>query len=111
MYEKPMNIARSIFYKILRRELDEKEAIEELEKLKKKSKVIKGYIFGVKSIMKGKKKKFAYDPIEKMEYIDEIFKIVKSMGDNRFLGDFEKGYFLAWKDYIRFLKDKLINDK
>jgi len=104
MSEKAMIKARETFYKILKKEIDEKNGVVMLEELRKKSKVIKGYVFGVKSIIREKKKKYVYDPIEKPEYLDKIYKLVKVMGDNRFLGDYEKGYFLAWKDYIKYIK-------
>jgi len=106
MYEKPMTRAKNIFYLILQDKIDLKDGIKQLDELKKKSKVIKGYIFGIQAILREKKKrKFVYDPKEKPEYLDDIYKIVRIMGDNRFLGDFEKGYFLAWKDYIKYLKE------
>ena len=102
---KPMRIARDIFYRILGNQIDEKDGLKKLEELKKKSKVVKGYIFGIKAILRNKKRKFVYDPNKNPEYLNDIFQIVRNMGDNRFLGDFEKGYFLAWKDYIRYIKD------
>jgi len=109
MSEKAMIRARETFYKILKKEIDEKNGVIMLEELRKKSKVIKGYVFGVKSIIREKKKKYVYDPIERSEYLDKIYKLVKIMGDNRFLGDYEKGYFLAWKDYIKYIKRSLTN--
>jgi hypothetical protein len=109
--DKPMRTAREIFYKILRNQVDDKDGLKKLEELKKKSKVVKGYIFGINAILRNKKRKFVYDPVKNPEYLNNIYQIVRNMGDNRFLGDFEKGYFLAWKDYIRYIKgSKSIND-
>jgi len=105
MSDKSMIDAKKIFYKALNGDIDSKKALSLLGELirKKKSKVLKGYSFGVKSILLGKKKKYSFN-IEYSEYLENVYSLVKMLGDNRFLGDYEKGYFLAWKDYINYIR-------
>jgi len=105
--DKPMRVARDIFYAILGNQINDKDGLKKLEELRKRSKVVKGYIFGVKAILRNKKRRFVYDPTKNPEYLNDVFQIVRNMGDNRFLGDFEKGYFLAWKDFIRYMNSHL----
>lgn len=95
--------AKKIFYEILNGDMDTKKGIDTLKDIKTKNKVLKGYIFGVISILNKKRKKYSFDvQSASKDNIIRLSDIVARLGDNRFLGDFEKGYFLAWKDYINF---------
>jgi|Deesub1362A_J573_1020465.scaffolds.fasta_scaffold00001_344 hypothetical protein len=95
-----MKRMREIFYGILDRKIDMETANREIEKIKK-TKVIKGYIHGMKGILQRRRKKYSINPkeIDKKE-AREILKIVKRNLENPFLPDFEKGYFYAWKDFL-----------
>ncbi len=100
--------ARKLFYSILDGEIDEKRGLEELTKIKTKNKVLKGYIFGVISIFSKRNRRYSFDIGNADPYtIKKLREIVSSLGDNRFLPDFEKGYFLSWKDYINYITRKV----
>ncbi len=95
--------AKRIFYSMLSGEIDAKKGAETLRNIKTKNKVLKGYIFGVLSILNKKHRRYSFDLYSaSKETAMRLSDIVGRLGDNRFLGDFEKGYFLAWKDFIHF---------
>ncbi len=104
--------AKKLFYEILQEKIDYKSGLEKIKNIKTKNKVLKGYIFGVLSITNKKIKKYSF-VLEKSDLttILRLNNIVTSLGDNRFIGDFEKGYFLAWKDYINFFLKTRKEDK
>ena len=108
-----MKKMKEIFYALLNKEITLETALKNIEKMKK-SKIAKGYIHGMKSILISKKgKKYSINP--KKIYKDEIkhlYKMVKENLNNPFLPDFEKGYFIAWKDYFSYLrKNRKLDDK
>jgi len=99
--------AKKLFYNILDGYIDEKRGLEELTKIKTKNKVLKGYIFGVMSIFNKRNRRYSFDVNNADPYtLKRLGEIVSSLGDNRFLPDFEKGYFLSWKDYIHYISRK-----
>ena len=96
--------AKRIFYEILDGRIETRRGIEKLSSIKSKNKVLKGYIFGVISILNKKARKYSFDiNSSDKTTIRKLKEIVTDLGDNRFLSDFEKGYFLSWKDYINYI--------
>lgn len=100
--------AKKVLYSILNGELDRKKGLEKLASIKTKNKVLKGYIFGVTSILDKKYKRYSFN-VENANLKDlkRLEKIMSELGNNRFLSDFEKGYFLSWKDYLQYILRKL----
>jgi len=97
--------AKKMFYKLLDDPSYKKQTLDILANIKTKNKVLRGYVHGVLAITSNKKRKYAYnanDPITNKK----LLKILSKMGDNRFLPDFDKGVFLAWKDYLIYIKNK-----
>ncbi len=97
--------AKNMFYQILDDQGNRKQLLEQMRNVKTKNKVLKGYIHGVLAILDSKKRRYSYRAEDK-SVNQRLYKIVRRMGDNRFLPDFEKGIFLAWKDYLSYLREK-----
>lgn len=95
--------AKKLLYSILNGEIDSKKGLEELANIKTKNKVLKGYIFGVASRFDKKYRRYSFH-IENThpDVVKRLEEIMSKLGDNRFLSDFEKGYFLSWKDYLQY---------
>ena len=107
-----MKKMKEMFYAILNKEATLENTLKNIEKMKK-SKIAKGYIHGMKNILISKKvKKYSINPkkIDENE-IKHLHKMVKENLSNPFLPDFEKGYFIAWKDYFSYLKKRKLDDK
>lgn len=99
-----MGKMKNIFYALLDKEINRETALREIEKIKK-NKLIKGYIYGMKGITNKKRKKYSINTTEiNKERIRYLQKIIRGNLSNPFLPDFEKGYFIAWKDYLNYLK-------
>ncbi len=104
--------AKKIFYRILDNPNEKKQLLNTLTTIKTKNKVLKGYIFGVMNIVNAKRRRYSYygddDKTNK-----KLLRIVSKMGDNRFLPDYDKGIFLAWKDYLiyRIRKSESVDNK
>ncbi|HIE37221.1 TPA: hypothetical protein EYP83_03545 [Candidatus Geothermarchaeota archaeon] len=100
--------AKKVLYSILNGELDRKKGLEKLASIKTKNKVLKGYIFGVTSILDKKYKRYSFNVDNaNLKDLKRLEKIMSELGNNRFLSDFEKGYFLSWKDYLQYILRKL----
>lgn len=99
-----MKKMQEIFYTVLDKKITLDNALKSIEK-KKKSKIAKGYIQGIKSITGKKRKKYSLNPrkLERNE-IKHLQKMIRKNLRNPFLPGFEKGYFIAWKDYLNYLK-------
>lgn len=104
--------AKKIFYRILDNPNEKKQLLQMLTSIKTKNKVLKGYIFGVVNIVNSKKRRYSYYG-EDERINRKLLRLVTKMGDNRFLPDYDKGIFLAWKDYLiyRIRKEDSIDNK
>ena len=102
-----MKKMKEFFYALLNKETTLENVLKNVNKMKK-SKVVKGYIHGMKSIVVSRRrKKYAIDPKDmdknKIKLLQEM---IRNKLNNPFLPDFEKGYLIAWKDYINYLRKK-----
>ena len=107
-----MKKMKEFFYALLNREMSLETVLKDVNKMKK-SKVVKGYIHGMKSIViSRKRRKYAIDPknIDKNK-IKRLQRMIKDKLNNTFLPDFERGYLIAWKDYINYLKKRNLGNQ
>lgn len=97
---------KNIFYELIDKKLSKDRAFAEINKIKK-TKIVRGYIHGMNSILYGKRRKFSIDPnnIEKKE-IKYLLKTINRKINNPFLPAFEKGFLIAWKDYLEKINTK-----
>jgi|Deesub1362B_J571_1020462.scaffolds.fasta_scaffold00004_28 hypothetical protein len=99
-----MKDAKKIFYKTLDGKLTKKEALENLLKISNK-KIMKGYYFGVKGLLiKQKDTMYSFKPDGLKRYeIIQLIKKLEAITASKFTNEFDKGYFYAWIDYLRFI--------
>ena len=104
--KKTMIQLKELFYGLI----DKKITYDEFEKKVsqiRKTKLVKGYLHGVKAIIRGRKKKFAVDPLNlTKDEAKSILRMIRNNVRNRYLPEFEKGYLYAWRDYLTHKKFK-----
>jgi len=98
--KKTMIQLRQLFYDLIDKKITYDEFVSSLAGVRK-TKLVKGYLHGIKAIVKGKRRKFSVDPnnITKDE-AKAILKMIKNNVKNKYLPEFEKGYLYAWRDYL-----------
>lgn len=95
---------KHLFYELIDGKISHEQFMSSAASLRK-TKLVKGYLHGIRAITKRKRKRFSVDPqnISKNE-IKAILKMIQSNVRNKYLPEFEKGYLYAWRDYLFHIK-------
>lgn len=101
-----MKDAQKIFYKILNGEIGKKEGLDSILKIASK-KIIKGYYFGVRGLLTKQETdnyslKFKELRLKDINYLLNKFEHYVNF---KFTNEFDKGYFYACIDYLKYLKE------
>jgi len=101
-----MRDAQRIFYKILNGEIGRKEGLESILKIANK-KILKGYYFGVRGLLTKQDTdhyslKFKELKVRDINYLLNKFEQYVNF---KFTNEFDKGYFYACIDYLKYLKE------
>jgi hypothetical protein len=95
------------FRLLLKREIAPAERLlERLENNLEDSDLEKGYLTALKGILvsvrtKSSSDSLAYQVIGDRKRASSMIKDLKKRAKNRWESDFDKGYFAAWKDYLK----------
>lgn len=98
--KKTMIQLKQLFYELMDGKISYDEFMSSASSVRK-TKLVKGYLHGIKAIVKGKRKKFAVDPQNlSKDDVKIILRMIRNNVRNKYLPEFEKGYLYAWRDYL-----------
>lgn len=99
-----MKDAKKIFYDLLDGKISKKDGLENILRISNK-KIMKGYYFGVKGLLlKQSDNIYSFRPDNFKKYeLTQLIRKFESLTSSKFTNEFDKGYFYAWIDYLRYI--------